>query len=450
MKRYLSLFLAAAVLISCLTITAFADDGREDNANAFNGSFVDMLPALKYSFYKNDVFVKDTDNPIVSLSSDAKGTKYQFSWSPYAAGSILGVNFCLFSGVKPTSVQFMRADGLVNQCTYLYSDGKYHFYSYTNVQAFEYNRISVVANYSADSTTVNFGIINFYAILPDSKPVTNCTYSCSIQYYQNSLSYVRSVKAAENVAIPYSHSFMYESYSNYLAISTLKIDIPASNANCLSLTFTTLGAVNYSSSFSCGVYKDGTLICMLPVELIEGYAGSVQLQSDDKALYYSYTGNIDLRGIDLTGCQLYVKIEAQSWSSDAAEYFKINILDIAYKENVYVVPWYREFYNWITGVMTAGYQSIVDAIKGDSNTEMNEATDQMEGAANDLKESSNAFEQVETPDIDAGALTGDFTNFSVSGLAVLGVITANPYVTSLLVLVFTFALCAYIFFGKKG
>lgn len=75
--------------------------------------------------------------------------------------------------------------------------------------------------------------------------------------------------------------------------------------------------------------------------------------------------------------------------------------------------------------------------------------DKMNEAGKELDKTSTAFDQIDTPDIDTGDLTGNFTQFSPSGLAVLGVITNNGYVTSLLVLVFTFALVAYIFFGKR-
>lgn len=81
--------------------------------------------------------------------------------------------------------------------------------------------------------------------------------------------------------------------------------------------------------------------------------------------------------------------------------------------------------------------------------ESSETGKQMEEAADELNKGGEAFDKVDTPDIDASNLTGQFTNFSASGLTVLSVITSNPYVTSLLVLVFTFALCAYIFFGKR-
>lgn len=82
--------------------------------------------------------------------------------------------------------------------------------------------------------------------------------------------------------------------------------------------------------------------------------------------------------------------------------------------------------------------------------ESSETQQQMESAADELNKGGQAFDKVETPDIDASNLTGQFTNFSPGGLAILSAITNNEQVTAMLVVVFTFALCGYIFFGKKG
>ena len=78
-----------------------------------------------------------------------------------------------------------------------------------------------------------------------------------------------------------------------------------------------------------------------------------------------------------------------------------------------------------------------------------DAGDKMEDAANDLIDGGDAFDQVETPDIDPGQITNDYTQFSPGGLSILTAVTSNPYVTQMMVAVFTFALCGYIFFGKR-
>lgn len=98
--------------------------------------------------------------------------------------------------------------------------------------------------------------------------------------------------------------------------------------------------------------------------------------------------------------------------------------------------------------LTSGFNSVVNAITGNSAA-ADQAGEEMKGAADELNNMGNAFDQVETPDIDIGGLSDQFVNFSPSGLTVLATITNNSYVSALLVLVFTFALCAYVLFGKR-
>lgn len=91
------------------------------------------------------------------------------------------------------------------------------------------------------------------------------------------------------------------------------------------------------------------------------------------------------------------------------------------------------------------FRDLFNPDDGDSS----DVGDELDQTGQELDNIGSEFDQIDTPDIDTGDLTGNFTQFSPSGLSVLGVITNNGYVTSLLVLVFTFALVAYIFFGKR-
>lgn len=99
--------------------------------------------------------------------------------------------------------------------------------------------------------------------------------------------------------------------------------------------------------------------------------------------------------------------------------------------------WFTRLFDFLGGIFST-----------DSNGSDQSGFD-MQGSSAELYYQSDALNNLETPDINASQLTGNFTNFATSGLTVLSVVTANPYVSSLLLLVFTFALCAYIFFGKR-
>lgn len=443
MKRFLSLFLAAAVLISCLTITAFADDGL-DSPSSFESSFVDLLDTTEWI-----AFIDGTEHSVRPLPSiyPNNALSVGLKWTCQTTANLIGFNFCLYMDSDPLTVTFNLYDGRTVTPTLVNKVGKFYYYNYVHSNAFDYGRFSVDATWSS-SYTGAFRIVNCYGYVPDAFSIDTVDIYADRETYSSSEWDVTRIVSAPNSNLPYSNSYSYPG-ANY-CIYTINVPIPVSNASSLSFNFTSLGSVLLNSGITAGVYRGGTLVYQLPIDVIEGMGLNGNLGDAGSAVLYSYTVNVDLDGVDLSNYIIKLKIELDTVEAGGRYQSIFNLSKICYKQNSYNYPWYRRFYNWISAKMTAGYQSIVDAINGDGNSEMDNAADQMEGAANDLNQSANAFDQVETPDIDAGALTSDFTNFSVSGLAVLGVITANPYVTSLLVLVFTFALCAYIFFGKKG
>lgn len=102
----------------------------------------------------------------------------------------------------------------------------------------------------------------------------------------------------------------------------------------------------------------------------------------------------------------------------------------------------------IVNNLTTGFQSVVDAILGNTS-DLENSGDDMKDAADDLNDMGDAFNEIDRPDIDVSGLTQNYVNFSPFGLSVLAVITSNSYVSSLLLLVFTFALCSYVLFGKR-
>ena len=444
MKRFLSLFLVAAVLISCLTITAFADDGILFTSS-FESSFVDLLDTTEWTAYIDGEMHSTRQLPSIYANGVSS---VGLRWRCDTTANLIGFNFCMYFDRAPSSLTFNLYDGRSVTPTLVNQVGKFYYYSYTHSTAFDYGFFTVSASWSA-SYTGAFRIVNCFGYLPDSFSIDSLDFYHDIEYNLPSNGtdywYVDRVASVTNAAIPYSDT--YASRTNYINAYTLNVNLPVSNASSFSFNFTCLGSVLFDS-LTVGVYRGATLVYQLPVEVIEGLGINASLVDDQKAILYSYTCNVDLSGVDLSNYILKIKIETDSWENDGLNHSRLNLTKFAYKQESYNYPWYRRFYNWISVKMTAGYQSIVDAINGDGSA-VDEAGQAMQGAADDLNSSANAFDQVETPDIDASTITGDFTQFNASGLAVLAVMTGNPYVTSLLVLVFTFALCAYIFFGKR-
>lgn len=441
MKRFLSLFLAAAVLISCLFISVSAES--VESASSFESSFVDLLDTIEWIAFIDGE--EHSTRPLPSIYPN-NASSVRLRWRCDTTANLVGFNFCLYMDRAPETVTFSLYDGRTVTPTLVSTVGKFYYYNYVHSNAFDYGNFSVEASWSSAYTGA-FRIVNCYGYVPDAFLIEQGDVYHDVEYNDGGWR-VDRLDSLPGTTFPKTIDYAYQ--ISFFSMYTINLKLPVSNASSLSFNFTSLGSTVNESGVTVGVYKGATLQYQLPIELIQGMGINTNLVDGEKAVLYSYTCNVDLDGVDLSDYIIKIKIEIDSWYSSPLYQTQINLVKFAYKQSVYNYPWYRRFYNWISAKMTAGYQSIVDAINGEGNEEMEEAGNQMQGAADDLNQSADAFDQVETPDIDAGALTGDLTNFSVSGLAVLGVITANPYVTSLLVLVFTFALCAYIFFGKKG
>lgn len=66
-----------------------------------------------------------------------------------------------------------------------------------------------------------------------------------------------------------------------------------------------------------------------------------------------------------------------------------------------------------------------------------------------MNEAQSQLDSLDKPSLDSDSMFGDMLSFNTGTLRVLSAVTNQPNVTAMIVVVFTFALCGYIFFGKK-
>lgn len=211
---------------------------------------------------------------------------------------------------------------------------------------------------------------------------------------------------------------------------------------------------------------------------------------------YNYQVELDLSGIDLEKYDvlLYLTVDAVDYYADIYNsrtmMVEVTLRSITYVPQLVVSPWYEPIKNMFDRLRnavndgfdwmaTAYYRSVdwLEAIWDNMNTqfelftemwnnrwdtlmskledyfgedgEMAEKADEMEQQANQMQQANDAMNSVEKPSVDSGAMLDQYLNFNPTGLAILSVITNNSFATSMLVVIFTFALCGYIFFGKK-
>lgn len=201
--------------------------------------------------------------------------------------------------------------------------------------------------------------------------------------------------------------------------------------------------------------------------------------------YSAFQASVDLHGYDLTKYELffYVSVDpvlyVNASSISNTRLLEVTFRSISYVPTVVSEAWYTPIIRAINPIRTIlkdiniQSEALLNDLKGyfseffgkwdnrwDSlmlkleeyfgeDGELAEKGDAMQNQADQMQQANDAMNSVEKPAVDAGAMLDQYLNFNPAGLAILSVITGNPFATSMLVVIFTFALCGYIFFGKK-
>lgn len=183
---------------------------------------------------------------------------------------------------------------------------------------------------------------------------------------------------------------------------------------------------------------------------------------DDIEMYYQQI-TADLSGYDLKNMdiRLTFRIEPTEYSDTYNQTFwTCESIDI--RLPVVDVPWYKVFWQWVSDKWTRvsdGTNKILTSIDnkisnlfGSSKVsqQLSNAGDAMSDQAVEMNQAQDQLNSIDKPSLDTNGLFGTMLNFNPGGLKILTAITNNGQVTAMLVVVFTFALCGYIFFGKKG
>lgn len=232
--------------------------------------------------------------------------------------------------------------------------------------------------------------------------------------------------------------------------------IPFDYADSISFVFTTSGSVK-DVGFSL-LDKSGNYVGQLDVDLKEfsymkSVAGHFPNGTNMEWPYYMYSATVDLAGYDLSELNLSFfctvdPVYLTEYESYTGYYF--GLTNVVLYPTIEDEPWYTRFGHWITG----GFNSVVDAIGNAFNPEgssdLSQAGEDLSQSAGDIDAAGDVLGSVDQPDVNTGDLFGGFTNFDTGGLKVLSCLTSNAQVTQMMIVVFTFSLAGYIFFGKKG
>lgn len=445
-KRLISIFVVVALLASLVVFPVSAADFDSDLEE---GKLIDLLD------YGN------------SVESDTNYQKYMGSASfNYELPSPFTINYVDIvirywgsSGNDLKTVNILRNEVFMQEATFVkVTTGVYRIYGNITNRAFSSIGIELL---STDSTSATYSTVLSFKV----GTFLNSTFSLGgkCEVYADNYS---------NVFTHYYNEISFDAWTGTDDYDNAYFNLAMYCTDWYKYDFIDFSfGLMVSSIVSVSAILDG-----VPVPIQVSY---IENTFDTGTLYY-VTVRIDLRGVNRSLTSKFPELQV-SGTCHLKLTNSICIYDITgHTQNVYenpVIYWFKKTFASIvdgfsnvvskltsgfsdlatkisTGFsnvvskLTSGFSSVVNAITGNSAA-ADQAGEDMEDAAGGLDDIGNAFDNVGTPDIDAGALTGNYTNFSPGGLAVLAAVTSNQYVTAMLVVVFTFALFGFIFFGKK-
>ncbi len=235
-------------------------------------------------------------------------------------------------------------------------------------------------------------------------------------------------------------------------IYNYKDDLPFDRPESITYSLTTCGSIDESELSFYIMNEAGKPTVVLPASKVStiqrstsAYFGSDNMQWP----LYTYTITVDTSEHDLNynyGFALHFWIEPvdiyyEQWTG---WYFQLQ--SIVARPVQSGVPWYARFGKWIN----SGFDRVVEALSGSKKAgALSSANSAMNQSANQIAAAGQALDNSSKPNIDTDSLFSGVMDFDPVGLTVLSCITSNPMVTHMLVVVFTFCLAGYIFFGKK-
>lgn len=390
------------------------------------------------------------------------------SWSLPTAAYVNYMYYTVKFSKKPSNVQvqFNYSSSWYNS-ELLGSSGNTYFYR----QPYGSSVGSVSIKASFDSAyTGFFELVSCFQSSGTGYSINNVTIdNQALLYYPDQDRLFRSAHEYKtNVSLPYTSK--YESDHAAYPVDPLLAgciflrngseDFPFDYADSVTYLIETCGTADkYSDNpnFAASLFDpSGTAYATLPVTVYPvatfagtGYNfGSSTMQNP----IYLYSVVVDTSGFDLHKSSIsldymiepvYISVD-EDWTG-----YYTRVRSIVAVPTVIDEPWYARFGRWLTD----GFNSVVDSIRSAFNpnngSELEQAGQDMQNSANDIGAASDSLGSVAQPEVDAGDMIGDLTKFDTGGLRVLSCITSNAQVTAMMVVVFTFCLAGYIFFGKK-
>lgn len=480
MKRVFSLLLALIMVISLVSIPAFAatEDSTVNNLLVYDTYSVNGIDYLSPSVYT-------ASNNVRFMFGDGYNI-----YGP--ARLVIGINAL----TQPQRVQiYIQGYGNVT-FTYLYSHNSIHYYESSFNLLEWYDRFSVYITWSVYDGVVSIESFyyielysNFYELDTMQAHLTGTAWN------GEDLSYFVQDAVNSTVSLPYSSSLTPDSFNGDPPIDGLMYDY-----------FTFDLDTDYAKQFvftfiSTGVwpnYYDHDGMSVFGVTLIDGEsfrnlsytAASAIMDSSWKGLpVYRFSIYVDLTDIDLSDCSLMISVMVQGVEEYHLDddgqvvtdpFWFIRVEEAGYYQSVFKQRWYDPILSFFIGIYDVVIERLysIDYAITDKFNSLEAKLDELFGGITDpgfspidqedmdniQSESDNAnsglgdvIEEIEgaTPELPSfddtglGEFAGDVEGDTSPVLPVFIVIYENPMILKMMLYCFMFALGGFLLFGER-
>lgn len=448
MKRIFTIMLALCLCVPLVAINAAADSLSGD-------SFVNILPSDSYDRYFNDSF-ESTQDKAYSYCSALNSVGYKWNCNIYDM-SFYGGYFTVIADRRPDSLFCIPySNGPSYLCEYVGSTGRFHQY-YLNARV-NFRDLYIKAVWDS-SYTGNFGIASAQMVRNDADSVDTAHFTLSYRTLASGEDGVAEISVNnEKWSLPKGFTVAaLQLYDVNCFVDVYPDERAFDSAQSISLLLNMDGPVATADVGAALLDMSKNTVTVLNVD--NSVVANTEI-SDTEDQWHTYSCKLtaDLSNLDLQDRIIRFYIPFDRLESQGSYHTTFNIAAISMLAPETVVPWYQVFFGWMydlihdtTDTISAGIDRVVDALSGGNqiNQELNNAGQSMSDQADQMQQANDQMSAVSRPELDPNGLFDQFVNFDPGGLSLLSVITTNTYVTPMLVLVFTFALAAYVFFGKR-
>ena len=445
--RFLSFLLVISVTVSSVIVPVSAADPELYYQN--------ILPCNYYQNLENGSPTStsyDPNNSFKEVSSCG------YRWDPrvydHTFSSFI-VTLRIVGNDSPSKVTFTCYVGREITGTLVSHDGEYYQYRFDITSNIAYVAVQGYFDELFSGTFALYSCIAIRDIGVDVGPFSWNEYASIVPSGSSTLTQ-KFVKSGTNVSLPFGH--LSKRTDQYQTWFYDKIYVTGAFGGYSALDQMTLigdGQLPELPTFSILDKNETPLFILDSNDLAARYSTSMNSWGENAWQVYFWQIDVDLSGYDLKDCkwELSFTVEPSSYNSTMS-FTDWMINDIFARLPVDDVPWYQVFWMWIdnnTNKLLRSIDNKITSIFGGSQVsqELSNAGTAMSDQAAEMSQAQTQLDAVDKPDLNDD-MFGSMLNFNPGGLKILTAITNNGQVTAMLVVVFTFALCGYIFFGKKG